>query len=175
MIWLGIGIGSPLFGWWSDVIGKRRLPLVVCMILGLISAGGVLYFPAVSFAWMYVFLFIFGLAASGQSLAFAVVKDNNPDHVVGTAIGFNNMIVVLSGAVFQPIAGLVLHHLWHGQMQNGVPVYTTHDYIVAMSIIPFCGLLGLIMSMFFVKETNCRRTYTDEVIAQKENTLEFAR
>lgn len=173
MIWLGVGVGSPLFGWLSDLIRRRCIPLAFCSLLGVISGVGVLYLPHISFAWMYVFLFMFGLAASGQSLAFALVKDNNLANVVGTAIGFNNMMVVAGGAIFQPLAGILLHAHWAGHYLNGAPVYSTQDYVAAMIVIPFCGILGLIMSLFFLRETYC-----DDVVKQaaaKESRLGFCR
>jgi MFS family permease len=110
---------------------------------------------------MYPVLFMFGLAASGQALSFAVVKDNNSNHVTGTAIGFNNLAVVLGGAIFQPLAGVILHKHWEGHYLHGVPMYHIGDYVAAMSLIPFCGVLGLIMSIFFIKETHCRRCAQD--------------
>jgi MFS family permease len=156
MIWLGVGIGSPLFGWLSDLFQNRRGPLILCSVLTVVSGVLVLYAP-ISYSMMYVVLFLFGLAGSGQSLSFAVVKDNNSNHVTGTAIGFNNLVLVLSGAVLQPFAGIILHKHWHGAYEHGVPLYHIGDYVAAMSLIPFCGILGLIMSIFFIKETHCRR------------------
>lgn len=162
MIWLGIGFGSPIFGWLSDFFQNRRSLLITCSIFTLVSGILVLYVPHISYKMMYVVLFMFGLAASGQALSFAVVKDNNSNHVTGTAIGFNNLAVVLGGAIFQPLAGVILHKHWHGGYFHGVPVYHLSDYVAAMSLIPFCGILGLIMSIFFIKETHCRRCTQDD-------------
>jgi MFS family permease len=159
MIWLGIGVGCPLFGWWSDSLKTRRFPMIVCALLALFSSIGILYAPYVSFTWIYFLLFIFGLAASGQALSFAVVKDRNSNSVLGTAMGLNNMLVVLGGAILQPLAGLILRHCWNGKYNDGTPFYASHDYILAMSIIPVCAVLALAMSLFFIKETHCRHVH----------------
>lgn len=161
MIWLGIGLGSPIFGWLSDFFQNRRVPLMVCSVLTIISGILVLYVPHISYKTMYAVLFLFGLAASSQAMSFALVKDNHSSHVTGTAIGFNNLAVVLGGAVFQPLAGVILHKHWEGQYLHGVPLYHLGDYIAAMSLIPFCGVLGLIICIFFIKETHCRRCVED--------------
>lgn len=161
MIWLGIGIGSPLIGWWSDVIGRRQLPLTIAALLGVFSLVCILYLPGVSFTMMWVLLFIFGLAASGQSLSFGSVTDNNRPEVVGAAIGFNNMAVVIGGALFQPLVGFILSAYWDGQMAGGAPVYTLQNYQVAMAILPLCYLLGVIISMTKMRETYCRPVYQD--------------
>jgi MFS family permease len=160
MIWLGVGFGSPFFGWLSDFFQSRRVILIFCSVLTILSGVLVLYAP-VSHGMMYVVLFVFGLAGSGQALSFAVVKDNNENHVIGTAIGFNNLVLVLSGAVLQPLAGIILHKHWQGGFDNGVPLYHLNDYVSAMSLIPFCGVLGLVISIFFIKETHCRRCAQD--------------
>jgi MFS family permease len=160
MIWVGVGVGSPLFGWLSDFFQNRRGILILCSAFTVVSGILVLYAP-LSYHIMYFVLFMFGLAGAGQALSFAVVKDNNSNHVTGTAIGFNNLVLVLSGAVLQPLAGIVLHKHWSGEYLHGVPLYHISDYVAAMSLIPFCGVLGLIMSIFFIKETHCRRCAQD--------------
>ncbi len=49
---------------------------------------------------MYAVLFLLGFGAGGQTVSFAVVKDNNPPELVGTASGFNNLSVLLGGCNF---------------------------------------------------------------------------
>lgn len=159
MIWLGIGIGSPLLGGLGDLIRNRRVPLVLCGLFGLISGLGVLYLHHITLPMLYILLFIFGLGASGQAVSFAVIQDVCPKSMVGTAIGFNNMLVVIGGAILQPLSGFILHHQWSGQYLHGVPFYSVANYISAMSIIPFCSLLCLITSIFFIKETYAQKVY----------------
>jgi MFS family permease len=163
MIWLGIGIGSPLIGWWSDKIQRRCLPLTLASLLGVITLSLILYAPVLPLAGLYLVLFIFGLAASGQSLSFALVKDINMPQVVGTAIGFNNMAVVAGGALFQPLVGWLLHVNWDGQSLQGIPVYSVNDYRSAMIILPVCYLLGTLISMKRLRETNCQAIAANNV------------
>lgn len=159
MIWLGIGIGSPLAGWWSDHIGRRCLPLTACALLGVFALTSVVYIPHLSKAVLYVALFIFGMAASGQALSFAVVKDNNHPGVTGTAIGFNNMATVAGGALFQPLVGILLHVNWDGAMQGQSPVYNANDYRLAFIVLPLCYVFGGVISAILMKETFCKPQY----------------
>ncbi|MHA7840747.1 MAG: MFS transporter [Gammaproteobacteria bacterium] len=158
MVWLGIGIGSPLVGWWSDKIGRRVLPLAVASVLGVISTVVVIYLDNVPFILVYVSLFIFGLAASGQSLSFALVRDNNSPSVVGTAIGFNNMAVVLGG-VFQSLIGVILQLAWDGNIINGVHAYSTYSYRLALSIIPICYIISALLCLKGLRESHCKDMY----------------
>lgn len=161
MIWVGIGIGSPLFGWWSDHIGRRCLPLTVAATIGVFSLAIAIYMPHVPFTLMYVLLFLFGVAAAGQSLAFGLVKDQSHHSVVGTAMGFNNMAVVAGGALFQPLVGIFLDLNWKGEIANSIPVYTALNYRWAFIALPLCYLVGLVVSTCFLKETHCHSEYSE--------------
>jgi MFS family permease len=162
MIWLGIGLGSPLAGWFSDKINSRSKPLSFSALLGIISLTIIIYSPPLPLPWLYFILFIFGLAASGQSLAFGVVKDNNTSCVVGTAIGFNNMAVVAGGALFQPLIGVLLYVNWRGIMHNGTPFYGIVDYQKALFVLPLCFIIAFFVSHFLLRETYCRPQYSNE-------------
>jgi MFS family permease len=162
MIWLGIGLGSPLIGWFSDKIHSRSKPLSFSALLGIISLTLIIYCPSLSLPWLYFILFVFGLAASGQSLAFGVVKDNNTSCVVGTAIGFNNMAVVAGGALFQPLIGVLLYVNWGGAMHGGTPFYGIVDYQKAIFVLPLCYILAFFVSKFLLRETYCKPQYSNE-------------
>jgi MFS family permease len=155
-IWIGIGVGSPLIGWWSERIARRCLPLATSAFIGIFSLVGILYLPNLPHALLAFFMFGLGLAAAGQSLSFALVKDNNDADVTGTAIGFNNMAVVAGGAIFQPLVGFLLHEHWHGVTHDGAPVYSTGDYHMAMAVLPVCYIVAAIVSLKFLRETFCR-------------------
>ena len=106
---------------------------------------------------MFVLLLGVGMAAGGQILSFALVKDNNRPTITGTAIGLNNMAVVAGGALFQPFVGFILQLFWEGGRDSiGVPVYTVSNYHWGLVVVPLCFLVGLITSSFFIKETFCK-------------------
>lgn len=153
MIWLGIGVGSPLLGWLSDRCCSRRLALGVSSIFGLVSTVILLYVPGVPIQWMYVVLFALGFGAGGQTVSFAVVKDNIPAHLVGTASGFNNLSVLVGGAIFQPLVGVILHRAAEWRLEQGVPVYLISSYQKALLVMPCCFLASLLLVLWFMKES----------------------
>lgn len=157
-IWIGIGIGSPLVGWISERIQYRLIVLSSSAFLGVISSLALIYWtlPPVL---LYLALFIFGFAGSGQSLAFSVVRDINHPRLIGAAIGLNNMATVAGGAILQPIIGYLLHANWDGSMINHVPHYSGTDYRWALFMIPLCYLLAFIVSAKCMRETHCKQTY----------------
>lgn len=154
-VWVGVAIGSPLFGWFSEKISLRCLPLYLAGALGLLASILIIY--AHLPMWLaLVALFVFGVGTSGQALSFATVKDNNGQETVGTAMGFNNFAVVVGGAICQPLVGYLLHLGWHGEMLKGVHYYGADDFQKAFIVIPisffFCALFG----RFLIKETHCK-------------------
>jgi MFS family permease len=155
MIWLGIGIGSPLLGWFSDRIESRRITLIISAILGLIATLILLYSSQLSYGWAYVILFVLGLGAGGQTVSFAVVKENNSAELVGTASGFNNLSVLIGGAIFQPLVGYILHHTEDSsRLVNGIHVYSISSYQTALLVMPLCFLGSLLIATFLLKESH---------------------
>ena len=161
-IFLGVMIGSPFIGWLSDKIGQRRILMKISSLMGLSCSLIILYLPNIPLTLLFIFLFLFGVAASSQLLTFALVKENNRPIVNATAIGFNNMAVVLGGAIFHPLVGYILQLNWRGDMADGVPVYSLHNYNIALSVIPLCFLIGALASFFFINETYCKPRYSPD-------------
>lgn len=153
MIWIGIGVGSPLLGWVSDRFLSRRLALGVSSVLGLVATLMLLYID-ISIPMMYVILCLLGLGAGGQTVSFAVVKDNNPIHLVGTASGFNNLSVLIGGAVFQPLVGIFLQHSQKVQQMDGIWHYPMSSYQTSLLVMPCCYLISLLVICFLLKESH---------------------
>lgn len=157
MIWLGIGIGSPLLGWFSDRVESRRTALIISSVLGLTATLLLLYWPDLSYNFTYLVLFVLGLGAGGQTVSFAVVKENNSPEYVGTASGFNNLSVLIGGAIFQPLVGYFLQQTDSWRLVNGVHVYSVSSYQTALLVMPLCFLASLIIASFILKESHPAR------------------
>lgn len=154
MIWLGIGLGSPVLGWFSDRIESRRIALALSSVLGLAATLAILYWPNLSYGWAYFVLFVLGLGAGGQTVSFAVVKENNPANLVGTASGFNNLAVLIGGALFQPLVGYLLQRSGSSHAVDGLYVYSVESYQMALLIMPLCFLASLLIAVLFIKESH---------------------
>lgn len=154
LIWIGIGVGSPLLGWLSDRFENRRICLGLSSLMGLTACCFLLYDDQLSFYMANFMLFLFGMGAGGQSVSFAVVRDYNPAQLVGTASGFNNLSVLIGGSIFQPLVGILLHHSSKWHLVNDVPVYSIEAYQNALWIMPFCYALSLLVVLFVLKESH---------------------
>lgn len=152
LLWIGIALGSPLLGWWSDNIRKRKLPLACASAVGLNCMAAMIYFEHLPLWLLGILLFLIGMACSGQALSFALVKENNLPKNNAAAIGFNNMAVVIAGAIFQPVVGKLIQ--LHASVQIGQIIhYSSFDYRFGLSVLPLCFGFALFFSLFLIRET----------------------
>ena len=157
-VWIGIAVGSPVLGLFSQMLGRRRLLLTSMAILGLVVSLLVVFVPEeITYGPMYLLMFLLGFSASGSILTFTLIKEINTPATVGTAIGLNNMFVVGGGALLQPLVGVLLALRWNGQIVNDIPVYSLHAYQMSMGIIPLCYIVALLLSSFAIRESHCQQ------------------
>lgn len=150
-MWLGLALASPLLGIFSTAINNRVLPLYVSALTGAIAFGMVLecHFSLITLG---VLLFFAGAACSGQALSFTLVKENNSTTIKATAIAFNNMAVVISGAVFQPLIGKLIEssHAVGSALLDNPDHFKQGLYLVLAAYI-----IAFLISLRFIKHTTC--------------------
>jgi sugar phosphate permease len=148
MVFIGVAVGAPSGAWLSDQL-QSRLKVMRLSALFVI----VVYVPDLPLSVVLGLLFVSGVVAGGQVLYFAAAKEINPPQISATTIGFTNSLVMLSGIVFQPLLGFLLDFVWDGKRGlDGLPMYTTHDYQIALSPVPFFLFVSWLI-LKFVKET----------------------
>ncbi len=157
---IGVMIGGLLVGSISDRIGKRKLPFLIY---------GIAYFLvlAVFVFWnggkapegaLYPMFFLMGLTVPGFIVSWAAGKEVNPPEVAGIATGTVNIGGFLGSSVMQPLLGYVLDRNWAGQLINGTRIYSQAAYQQAFLLCLIAAGVAIV-SILFVKETNCRNIY----------------
>jgi sugar phosphate permease len=155
MIFFGWAVGGPLYGWVSDHIARRKLPMAFAAFSTFIVMTMILYAP-LSALQMKLMMFLLGALSSGFILAFSVVREINALALTGTAIGFINTLNNASGALAQPIVGKLLDKLWDGTiLPNGDPVYSLSMYNEALLFLPVCIAIAFFLFPF-IRETYCQ-------------------
>ena len=114
----GWGFGGFLSGWLSDRIGARRNATVFGLVVVFISLTTAIYGPKLPvLALGGLLLVAVGFWRCGTFL-------RNGGRLVdcggqGSKYAFANMLMILSGAIFQPVAGWLLDLNWSGSTSNG--------------------------------------------------------
>lgn len=156
LLWLAIGFACPLIGWFSDLLHKRVALLCGVSIIGVLSTVGLIY-SRIQTHWILALELIgIGIAASGQSLAFAVINDKQHSQLTGAANGFNNMMIVLGGAIFQPLVGSLLDLHQHAAAAVKLHVYTASDFSFALVVLPCLYICAVGMAKFFIHEPSIK-------------------
>ncbi len=154
---IGWIVAGPTIGAISDIIKRRRLPLLVSSIMATTFLCAIFYVPGLSFNTLCVLFFLIGIFCGAHPLCFALGKENSPLQISGIAIAVTNTLIMLGGVIFHPVVGKLLdkHATVEIVMQNGVPVYSAGDYTYALSIIPISLVISIVLTLF-LKETYCQ-------------------
>ena len=152
VIFIAFGLGSILAAKVAKKINGNKNTIILFSI-GLILAFSIaIYSDAIGF-WTCVALFGLGsLFAGSGTLVFDMTYKFVPSNFAGTSTGYTNMLVMMSGVIFQPLLGKLLDFFRNGKVNpDGTPLYDIVMYrssfmcILAVIVISVIGML-------FVKE-----------------------
>lgn len=158
LIFIGFAIGAPVFGWFSDWLGKRRIVMFWGTLLAVFSITAVIYMPGLSFSMLNFLFFFFGFFISSFLLCFTMIREITLPGVAATAIGFMNSFDALLGALSEPLTGKFLDMGWDGTVIEGARIFSIHDYKLAFIVLPVFLILS-ICCLCKVKETYCKPTF----------------
>jgi len=158
MLFLGWAIGSPLCGWLSDRMGKRKPVMIAGSIISLSGFVSLVYVGEWSLTAIGILFVVSGIGGSCMIVIFGAVRESNRIVNSAAAMGLVNMCVVGSGAVTQPLIGWLLEKYWNGALANGIPVYSIETYRIALVAMVLSLLLALIC-VIVLRETNCRNLH----------------
>jgi MFS family permease len=158
LIFIGFAVGAPVFGWFSDWLGRRRIVMLGGTIVAFIAISLVIYAPGISTFPLAFLLFIFGFSISSFLLCFTMIREINLPILAATAIGFMNAFDALLGAFSDPLTGLFLDSAWDGKLIEGVRIFSINAYKIAFLTLPAYLIIALVMLMK-IKETHCKPSY----------------
>lgn len=158
LVFVGWAIASPLWGVFSNRIGRRKPPMFIGCVGALITSTLFIFAPIESGWQMQLLLFAFGVFSSGFLPAFALAKELCSKRYVATGLSFMNMMNMVGIALAQPIIGFILDRMWGGEIVDKVRVYPLDAYHTALSLLP----LGILISLLLlprIKETYCQSVH----------------
>ncbi len=164
ILFMGCMFGAPAWGYFSDKIKRRKLPMRLGAFGAAIVMTCILYVPGISKPALYTLMFLLGLLYSAQAIVFAVGRELSPKEAGGTAIAMTNMFVMLGAIFLQPLVGRILDACVLMRNEGKLAVnllsvdevqklYTAMDYQLAMAVIPIGIFIAGVLT-FFLKETH---------------------
>ena len=145
LVFIGLGVGSPLLGILSDQLGDRRNVMLFSTLISCAAITMVLYFHPLSIGILSLLLFMFGFGLGAFMLVFAMGKELNHSALTGTVIAMLNTSDAFLDAITEPFIGKLLDFSWDGKILNGVHLFSLHSYHMALSILPLYLLAGALL------------------------------
>jgi MFS family permease len=151
MIFFGSMLGSPLSGYLSDQMKKRKplmwvggiCSLLLCLPLCLSEIH-------LSTTTLMAIFFLLGCFTSTQVLSYPLIAESNSIQFAGRACSFASMIIMGGGMLAQLLFGALLNiHVISGTEPN------SSAFAFAMLLFPISILLSLFV-LLGMKETYCR-------------------
>ncbi|HSW93680.1 MAG TPA: MFS transporter [Gammaproteobacteria bacterium] len=156
IVFIGLGIGSPILGFISDRLGNRRNVLLISTFIAFIAITLVLYAHPMPVWLLGTLLFIFGFFLGAFMLVFAIGKELNKPALTGTVIAMINMSDAILDAITEPGIGKLLDLNWNGKIVNGVHYFSLSTYHLALSVLPAYLLVATVI-LFWVKDRPFQR------------------
>lgn len=158
MLFVGVIFGSPAFGWFSDKIRSRRIPMFVGAVTSLAVILILLYVTPLSMPALLLLMFLLGFLTSSQIISYPAIAELNPIELTASAVSIVSLVIMFSGIVIQPLTGWFIELHWDHTIVNGQPVYLTSDFMLAMMIMPICFVISFFIALC-MKETGCKSEY----------------
>lgn len=150
-LFIGVAIGTPLWALFSDRLQQYKYTLLGSAMGALIPFLIIIYGPDLPPHVVIGTLFMAGIMLGGQFMAYSIVCEINPLSVSGMATGFQNMVCLLSGVIFQPFIGWLLDLFWEGIYENGTRFYSSGTFQMALTTV-IVALLMASLASFFIQE-----------------------
>ena len=142
IIFAGIGVGTPMLGWVSNLFRSRKLVIHVTLVLGNMVLLLGLYLPHYAFKGFIlidVISFFIGFLLSGSMLFYTVVSELSTDSTRGVALSLTNTGVFLFNTALMFIPYFFITN-------------NSQNFFTYLWILPFFVLVSILLA-YFVRET----------------------
>lgn len=152
VVFIGFALGGILSAWIAEKIGSYKKTIIFFTLGVVVAFSCAIYGEGISYFTCISLLFVGGILAGANTLAFTIAASLVPKEYSATSTGFLNSIVMSSGIIFQPLLGKLLDCFRDGLVDsNGLAVYTASMYQNAFFVIIIFMVLA-IFATFFIND-----------------------
>jgi predicted MFS family arabinose efflux permease len=108
MMFMGVIVGSPLFGFISDSLHSRKRPMVVGSLLSMVVLLVLLFSANLSSQMLTILFFMLGVTSSSQVLVYPMVAECNSPQYVGTSLSIVTFVLMIGNAVGNTLFGMLI-------------------------------------------------------------------
>lgn len=143
IIFFGIGIGTPFWGWVSNKMHSRKTIIHITVVLGVMFLLAGLYMPHFaegSLIIAKIISFFIGFFLCGSMLYYTIVNEITPQSTRGVALSITNTVVFIFNTLLMFIPYLLI-------------TPNSKSFFTYLWILPFFIMLSILM-FYFVNDTN---------------------
>jgi sugar phosphate permease len=148
---------SPVFGGFSDRIGKRKAPYLFGSLTCAFGWILMIYAKGLPLSAFTAVAAVTSFATGCVIIGFAYGRESVPAQHMGTVTATTNIGNMLGNVLLQPGIGMLLDRNWSGAMFHGARVYSPAAYQAGFLPIAAWALLSCIL-ISLTRETQCRQS-----------------
>ena len=156
-VMFGFALGSPFWGWLSDLVGKRKVFLLIASASSLCLSTIIIYIPGLSVVLVSILFFLLGFIISAFVLSFSMIREIHPRRFAATSVGFMNAFnaILCAGIVYG--IGRLIQSYWSGALDShGHHVFPLQAYFSGMTFVTAVIALSVLL-LVFIRETDCKQ------------------
>ncbi len=155
MLFLGVIIGSPIFGAISDRMKRRKPPMLFGAVLGFVLMLLLLYVTDIHPVFLHLLFLGVGIASASQVVGYPIIAESNKPKLSATATSFAVLIIAGVGyGITLPIVGKILDLNLAEQVIEDWQI-SNLAFFRAFLVIPLGLFLAFILALL-IKETKCK-------------------
>lgn len=142
MIFTGIGIGTPLLGWYSNTVKSRVMVIHLTLVLGAMALLMGLFMPHFNIASLIpikIISFFIGFLLSGSMLFYTIISEVSSDNTRGVGLSVLNTGVFLLNTLM-----LFIPYMFRTQ--------DSAQFFTYLWIMPFSVMIAILL-LYFVKDS----------------------
>jgi len=148
---------SPVFGGFSDKIGRRKPPYLIGSVVCVFGWIAMIYVRGLTLPEFTAVAALTSFATGCVIIAFAYGRESVPARDMGTSTAATNIGNMLGNVLLQPGIGLLLDRNWNGAMVNGSRIYTPTAYRAGFIPVIAWALVSC-LAIVLTRETRCRQS-----------------
>ncbi len=158
-MFIGTIFGCPIFGWVSDHLRSRCIPMLVGAVLSFVLVSILIFSDDLSYMNLLMLFVGLGFFTSSQVIGYPLVAESSPEDITATSVSVVNICTQFGIMFSQPFFGFLLDkharvYLHHTQV--AIHRYMAVDFQWAVLLFPL-GMLFSVLLVFLIKETHCKQ------------------
>lgn len=149
LLWLGLAAGCFVVPQWSDMIRRRKLPVIVGIAVQIVALALLLYLPSLNAVAAMALCFAFGFGNAAHMLAFSTAADVVKPSQIGTSAAIVNGIMFIVGGIMISRPGMRIGWGLEAGMEPKSLALAQHALLPLMAAVVVALVLAFMMRETF--------------------------